>query len=74
MMGRCVICGRKIPEGQGIVLSRGSLILRFHSSKCASKFLRALLESAEEGCLSSMERVAREREKALEAKKTEKKI
>lgn len=41
---KCIICGRKFPEGQGIVIKYGSLELRFHSNRCASKFLRQLLE------------------------------
>ncbi len=41
---RCVVCGRAFPDGQGIVLRSGEVTLSFHSSKCASKFLKILLE------------------------------
>ncbi len=41
---KCVVCGRLFPEGQGMVLRSGEVILSFHSSKCASKFLKILLE------------------------------
>ncbi|ADV65513.1 hypothetical protein [Desulfurococcus mucosus] len=41
---RCVVCGRVFPEGQGIVVVKDGLTLEFHSSRCASKFLRALAE------------------------------
>jgi len=41
---RCIVCGRVFPEGQGIVVKTGSIVLEFHSSRCASKFFRNLLE------------------------------
>ncbi len=41
---KCIICGRIFPEGQGIVIKYGDLVLSFHSNRCASKFLRQLLE------------------------------
>jgi len=41
---RCIVCGRKFPEGQGIVIKYNDLVLSFHSSRCASKFLKRLLE------------------------------
>ena len=40
----CIICNRKFPEGQGIIIDYGGKKLEFHSSRCASKFLRILLE------------------------------
>lgn len=40
----CLICGRKFPQGQGIIIKYGRLELAFHSNRCASKFLRLLLE------------------------------
>lgn len=43
---KCVVCGRAFPRGQGVVLKVRDVSLEFHSSKCASKFLRRLLESA----------------------------
>lgn len=41
---KCIVCGRVFPGGQGVVLRSGEVILSFHSSKCASKFLKILLE------------------------------
>lgn len=40
----CIVCGRKFPKGQGIVIEYGNNTLTFHSSKCASKFFKMLLE------------------------------
>ncbi len=42
---KCIVCGRVFPEGQGIVIKYGNLILSFHSSRCAAKFLKRLLEN-----------------------------
>lgn len=70
----CLVCGRKISEGQGITLSRGTLALHFHSSRCASKFLRSLFEALDDSCVASIERVAKELERAKEKRKIEKKI
>ncbi len=41
---KCIICGRIFPEGQGIVINYGKVTLTFHSSRCAAKFLKQLLE------------------------------
>ncbi len=41
---KCIICGRVFPEGQGIVINYGKTLLTFHSSRCAAKFLKQLLE------------------------------
>ncbi len=40
----CIVCGRKFPHGQGIIITYGSLVLTFHSNRCASKFFKTLLE------------------------------
>ncbi len=45
----CIVCGRRFPEGQGIVISRAGITLHFHSSRCAAKFLRLLIERMDEG-------------------------
>ncbi|RLG81618.1 MAG: hypothetical protein DRO13_00720 [Thermoprotei archaeon] len=42
---RCIVCGRVFPQGQGIIIKYQDMLLSFHSSKCASKFLRILLET-----------------------------
>lgn len=41
---KCIVCGRVFPEGQGIILKLENEILEFHSSRCFSKFAKALLE------------------------------
>ncbi|MCE4607040.1 MAG: hypothetical protein F7B59_06920 [Desulfurococcales archaeon] len=46
----CVVCGRKFPVGQGVILSKSGFTLYFHSNKCASKFLKLLLERLDEDC------------------------
>lgn len=66
---RCVVCGRPFPEGQGIVIRRGDLVLAFHSSRCASKFLRLLMERADAKCLEGPAReVLRDLEQAEKAR------
>ncbi len=47
----CIVCGRKFPEGQGIVLEKAGVRLYFHSSKCAARFLRLLLERVDDSCI-----------------------
>ncbi len=42
---KCIVCGRVFPEGQGIVIKYGNLVLSFHSSRCAAKFLKRLVEN-----------------------------
>lgn len=43
----CLVCGRKFPEGQGIIIKYdNNLTLSFHSSRCAVKFLKLLIERA----------------------------
>lgn len=42
---RCVVCGKTFPEGQGVIVKHGDLLLTFHKSKCACKFFKHLLES-----------------------------
>ncbi|MCE4624200.1 MAG: hypothetical protein F7B11_05590 [Caldisphaeraceae archaeon] len=49
----CVVCGKKFYPGQGIVLQRGSLRLFFHSSKCASKFFKMLLDRVDSSCIDN---------------------
>lgn len=45
----CTVCGRKFPAGQGIIVTKAGITLHFHSSKCAAKFLRLLIERLDEG-------------------------
>jgi hypothetical protein len=44
---RCVVCGRVFPEGQGIILRVDDDVIPLHSSKCATKFLRGVVERLE---------------------------
>jgi hypothetical protein len=44
---RCVVCGRVFPEGQGIILRVDDDVIPLHSSKCATKFLRSVVERLE---------------------------
>jgi len=43
---KCLICGRVFPEGQGFVIKYGDVNITLHSSRCAAKFLKRLLENA----------------------------
>lgn len=43
-MRTCLVCGRRFHEGQGVVVKVRGGVLEFHSSRCASRFLRRLLE------------------------------
>lgn len=49
---RCVVCGRPFPGGQGIEVRKSGLALRFHSSRCASRFFRLLMERVEGECVA----------------------
>jgi len=43
----CIVCGRKFPKGQGIVLVIDGKVYPFHSKACALKFLRRFLEEVD---------------------------
>ncbi|GAB6148023.1 hypothetical protein [Stetteria hydrogenophila] len=47
----CVVCGRKFPQGQGVVIHKAGVTLYFHSNDCAAKFLRLLLERVDDSCV-----------------------
>lgn len=49
-VSRCIVCGRHFHEGQGIIITYQGLTLEFHSARCASKFLRRLLEEVDPSC------------------------
>jgi len=38
----CIVCGRKFPEGQGVLIDLGDTKLVFHSKSCALKFFKTL--------------------------------
>ena len=66
----CVVCGRKFPEGQGIILSKGGRVLYFHSKACAARFLKLLLERVDERCITpAIDEVLGELRKALEERR-----
>ncbi len=64
---KCIVCGRPFPEGQGIIINYGKHKLAFHSSRCASKFLRLLLERVPEENLGNyIKKIIDELEERLE--------
>ena len=66
----CIVCGRKFPEGQGITIVKGGVVLHFHSSRCAAKFLKALLENVDDSCITKgLKETVNEFQKLLENKK-----
>ncbi|MEM2234834.1 MAG: hypothetical protein QW224_03765 [Desulfurococcaceae archaeon] len=66
---KCVVCGRVFPEGQGVVLRSGEIILSFHSNKCASKFLKILLEKLpSDEAKPYLTRIVNELDEVLKAK------
>lgn len=73
---RCTVCGRIFPDGQGIVIEANEGEIAFHSSKCAARFLRMLLDRGHKEVLSASLRLARELEELLKEKqeKTSKRI
>ncbi len=56
----CVVCGRKFPRGQGVILVIGGKEYSFHSKVCALKFVRRLLEELGEAASTAAEGVVRE--------------
>ena len=66
---KCIVCGRKFPEGQGIVITKAGITLHFHSSRCAARFLRLLLERLDEGeARRVLKELVEELRKSLEEK------
>jgi hypothetical protein len=73
----CLTCGRPFPRGQGVTLSVSGKNLEFHSKSCAYSFMRELLYSLKEDCLTlPLREVLAKYEEKLEQskKKAEKKI
>lgn len=65
----CIVCGRKFPEGQGIIIRRAGLELAFHSKSCFVKFFKRLVESIDEKEFRrAAKEVEREFKKMLEMK------
>lgn len=65
----CVVCGRVFPDGQGIVIRTGDTDIAFHSSKCAAKFLRILIDKGSKEVISASLRLAKELEALLSERK-----
>ncbi|MCE4604709.1 MAG: hypothetical protein F7B20_07080 [Aeropyrum sp.] len=66
-MHRCIVCGRVFHRGQGVVVKLPGGVLEFHSSRCAQRFLRMLLEDRHSECVQREAlSLARELEGALE--------
>ncbi len=59
----CIVCGRKFPEGQGIILEKAGIVLHFHSRRCAVRFFRLFLERLDD---DAARRALRELVKELE--------
>ena len=73
----CIVCGKKFPRGQGIVLNVGGKEYPFHSKACALKFLRRVLEELKpEEVSKAFEKVEGEfrEELRLKEEKTRKRI
>jgi hypothetical protein len=73
----CLVCGRRFPKGQGIIIEKAGFTLTFHSSRCAAKFLRLLLERVDDSCVrQSLREIIDELRKMqdLKAEKTRKVI
>ena len=66
----CVVCGRKFPEGQGIVIVKAGRALHFHSKACAAKFFKLLLERVDDKCITpAIDEVLAELRRALEERR-----
>jgi ribosomal protein L24E len=44
----CLVCGRKFPKGQGIVVERAGITLSFHNKSCLAKFFKLIVERIDE--------------------------
>ena len=72
---QCIVCGRKFPEGQGIIMDAGGRVLHFHSRRCAYRFMRLVLERADINCIRGpIDEVLSEFRKILEERRVEKVI
>ncbi len=54
----CTTCGRKFPKGQGVIIELEKTLLTFHSTRCATKFFKLLIERVENKDI--IERTARQ--------------
>lgn len=61
----CIVCGRKFPDGQGIVIKIEDREIAFHSSKCAAKFYKMLVDRGSKEVISESLKLAKELENVL---------
>jgi len=72
---RCIVCGRKFPKGQGIVIEKSGRTMYFHSKRCAYRFLKLLLERVDDSCIKpSIDEVLEEFNRVLRERRIEKVI
>ncbi|MDM7274515.1 MAG: hypothetical protein P3X22_000080 [Thermoprotei archaeon] len=72
---RCIVCGRSIPEGQGVIVRRGGLTLTFHSRRCAYRFYKLLFERVSLECVETQSKeLVKELETRLKSRESVKKI
>jgi len=65
----CIVCGRKFPKGQGIILTVKGSVYPFHSKTCAVKFFKRLIEEIDpDTLLYAFEKVKEEFKEELKAK------
>lgn len=67
----CIVCGKKFPEGQGIIIRRDGLELFFHSKGCLGKFMqRVITEASNISCIiNDIENLVKEYEKLTSKEK-----
>ncbi len=69
-MYECVVCGRKFPHGQGIIMHKSGITLYFHSKACAAKFFKLLIERVDESCTKgALREILEELSEALRKRK-----
>jgi len=49
----CIVCGKKFPKGQGVLLNLYNVELAFHSKSCALKFFKTLFSKIEYGLIGN---------------------
>ena len=65
----CIVCGRKFPKGQGVIIVVKGSEYAFHSKGCAIKFFKRLVEELDPNTLyEAFERVRKSFEEELRAR------
>ncbi len=70
----CIVCGRKFPYGQGIIVSRAGITLTFHSKSCLTKFFKLFIENLDEKEFKKASRVVVEEFRKLRELKSKPKV